>query len=94
MTPEQRDKYEREEAEYRAWTAYYGSQYYGGWDRDPLDGRYKPKAVIEAQRLTPPVAAVSAAQNRGAGESQPGGSSRKPAEAVQAIEKEKTSATH
>jgi len=61
MTPEQHDKYEREEAEYRAWTAYYGSQYYGGWDRDPLDGRYKPKAVIEAQR--------------------------KPAEAVQAIEK-------
>lgn len=45
VTPEQR---EREEAEYRAWTAYYGSQYYGGWARDPKDGRYKPQPVIEA----------------------------------------------
>ena len=39
---------ECEEAEYREWTAYYGSQYYGGWNRDPRDGRYKPQAVIEA----------------------------------------------
>jgi hypothetical protein len=49
MTPEQREKYEREEAEYRAWTAYYGSQYYGGWNRDPKDGRYKPQAVIDEE---------------------------------------------
>ena len=39
---------ERREAEYRGWTAYYGSQYYGGWNRDPRDGRYKPQAVIDA----------------------------------------------
>jgi hypothetical protein len=44
---------ERQEAEYRAWTAYYGSQYYGGWAQDPRDGRYKPQAVIDAANAQP-----------------------------------------
>lgn len=44
------EQYEHEEAEYRNWTAYYGSQYYGGWNRDPRDGRYKPQAVIDAAK--------------------------------------------
>jgi hypothetical protein len=44
---------ERQEAEYRGWTAYYGSQYYGGWAQDPRDGRYKPQAVIDAADAQP-----------------------------------------
>jgi len=40
---------EKQEAEYRSWTAQYGSQEYGGWIRSPRDGRYKPHQVVEAE---------------------------------------------
>ncbi len=36
----------QQEMEYRSWTRQYGKQEYGGWARDPRDGRYKPQAVI------------------------------------------------
>lgn len=41
---------EQQEEEYRRWTVQYGSQYYGGWQRDPKDGRFKPWQVIEAEK--------------------------------------------
>lgn len=35
--------------EHRKWTSYYGSQYYGGWRRSKIDGRYKPEQVCDAE---------------------------------------------